>query len=97
MDAMGSIGGTIERFDHVAGDITRAVGEQQIATNAISGNIHQTAEVTREVSASIQAVDRSTRATSTVAGEMKGAADALAALGDDLAQAVASFLRGIRG
>jgi methyl-accepting chemotaxis protein len=96
VDAITSIGTTIEKIDNISNTISMSVGEQRAATNEISSNVQQAAIATQQVSQSIIGVTAAVQETSTAATGLLGSSDLLSTEASKLRTVADSFVQIIR-
>ncbi|PCI42315.1 MAG: methyl-accepting chemotaxis protein [Rhodospirillaceae bacterium] len=96
VDAIGSIGGTINELNEISSAIAAAVEEQGAATQEIARNVEQAANGTTEVSSNIAGVQQAAGETGHSANDMLGAATELSQQSELLRSEVDSFLHNIR-
>ena len=96
VDAIQSIGKTIEEVNSFSSAIAAAVEEQSAATQEIARNVEQAAAGTTEVTSTISQVTVAASETGQAAGQVLGAAGELAQQGTILDQEMDKFLVGVR-
>ena len=96
VEAIESVARAVERVNGVSTNISAAVEEQNAATAEISRNTEQTAQSSGSVSHTITGVLNSVQQTSSSAGEVVNAADALGEQAEKLRTDVAEFLEKLR-
>jgi len=96
VDAIGSIGGTIDQLNEISSAIAAAVEEQGAATQEIARNVEQAANGTTEVSSNIGGVQQAAGETGHSANDMLGAATELSQQSELLRSEVDKFLDNIR-
>ena len=94
--AIRAIGGTIKRMSEVATVIAAAVDEQGTATQAISRNVQEAAQVTAQVASNIADVATGAGETGSASGQVLAAAKELTTEGSKLRIGVDAFLRTLR-
>ncbi len=87
---------TISRINAISTSIAGAVGQQSAATEEIGRNIHQAADLAREVSSTVDGLRAETAETSRTAEETRTEARALAAQAQTLRSEADRFLAAIR-
>jgi methyl-accepting chemotaxis protein len=96
VEAIGSIGGVINRVSEISTAIASAVEEQGAATKEISRSVQQAAQGTNEVSSNIAGVSTAVRTAGDAASLVLTAAAKLSENGQSLRQQVDLFLREVR-
>ncbi|MEO0035415.1 MAG: hypothetical protein RLZZ501_1438 [Pseudomonadota bacterium] len=96
VEAIGTIGGTINRINEITATIAAAVEEQGAATQEISRSVQGAAEGTRTVSTIIVAVSDTVGQTGQAAQEVLAASDQLSERSVDLSRKVDAFVTNIR-
>jgi methyl-accepting chemotaxis protein len=96
VQAIQSIGGTIDRVNQIASAIAAAVEEQGAATREIARNVQQASEGTAQVSKHMVGVNDAAVETGAAAGEVLDSAKMLARLSDDLRNDVDGFVGSLR-
>ena len=96
VEAIGTIGGTINRINEITATIAAAVEEQGAATQEISRSVQGAAEGTRTVSTIIVAVSDTVGQTGQAAQEVLTASDQLSERSVDLSRKVDAFVTNIR-
>ncbi|MEW6256080.1 MAG: methyl-accepting chemotaxis protein [Pseudomonadota bacterium] len=94
--AIEGISGTIRRIDEISASIAAAIEQQGAATGEIAQNVHQAAQGTLEVSASITTVSSAAADTGRVSGEIVRSASDLASQADSLRTQVDNFIERVR-
>ncbi len=94
--AIKSIGSTIVRIDDIAGAISAAVEEQNVATAEIAGNVQQAARGTEEVSGNIVQVNEAASRTGASAHQVLSAAQELTQQAEAMRSMVFKFLAEMR-
>jgi methyl-accepting chemotaxis protein len=97
VEAIGSIGGVINRVSEISTAIASAVEEQGAATKEISRSVQQAAQGTNEVSSNISGVSGAVQTAGDAAGLVLTAAAKLSENGQSLREQVDLFLREVRG
>src|SRR3979490_1216436 len=90
--AHGAIGGTIGRMSEICSTIASAVEEQGAATRAISRNVQQAAQGTRQVSANIIDVQHAASQPGTASSQVLSSAKSLSGENSRLKLEVEKFL-----
>jgi len=96
VDAIKSIGGTIERINDISTAIAAAIEQQSAATDEIARNVEQAATGTKGVSTNIQDVTRAAGGTSQSAGQVLDAASELSEQSERLRSEVEQFIEKVR-
>jgi len=94
--AIRSITGVIHEISTISSVIANAVSQQEAATGEIATNVQQVAQATNEVSSNVLAVNQATHEAGEVAGQVSGAARAMAERAHSLQERVDTFLTSIR-
>ena len=95
-NAIKGIGSTIVRIDEIAGAISAAVEEQNVATAEIAGNVQQAARGTEEVSGNIVQVNEAASRTGASADQVLSAALDLTQQAETMRSMVLKFLAEMR-
>ena len=96
VDAIRSIGMTIQQVNDIATAIASAVQEQDAATAEIARNVQQASAGTAEVTRAITDVQSATGETGRNASDLLGASEMLAVQAERLEERVDGFLRTVR-
>ena len=96
VDAIRSIGMTIQQVNDIATAIASAVQEQDAATAEIARNVQQASAGTAEVTRAITDVQSATGETGRNASDLLGASEMLAVQAGRLEERVDGFLRTVR-
>ncbi|MGB0631863.1 MAG: methyl-accepting chemotaxis protein [Alphaproteobacteria bacterium] len=96
VEAIDTIGKTINTVEEISSSIAAAVEEQGTATNEIAVNVQQAATGTREVDASIEVVSHAAEETGSAASQVMSAGKQLKDKAEDLKTSVDKFLTDIR-
>ncbi|MEG3618640.1 HAMP domain-containing methyl-accepting chemotaxis protein [Magnetovibrio sp. PR-2] len=96
VQAIKSIGGTIDSISQIASTIAAAVEEQGAATQEIARNVEHAAQGTTEVSNSIEEVNRAAEETGSSAENIRSAAHELSSQSAHLREEMKRFLEEIR-
>jgi methyl-accepting chemotaxis protein len=96
VDAIASIGETIERINAISAAVAAAVEQQGTATQEIARNVEEASRGTQEVNSNIAAVSQSTQRTGSVAGEILTAAGDLSRQAEILDGRVLAFVERVR-
>jgi methyl-accepting chemotaxis protein len=96
VQAIQSIGGTINRVNQIASAIAAAVEEQGAATREIARNVQQASEGTMQVSRHMVGVNDAAVETGAAAREVLDSATMLARLSDDLRNDIDRFVGNLR-
>jgi methyl-accepting chemotaxis protein len=96
VEAMQSIGATIEDMSRIASSVAEAVEQQQAATGEIARNVNEAARGTQDVTENISQVREAATQTGVSASQVLSAAGGLAGDADALTREVREFLSGIR-
>jgi methyl-accepting chemotaxis protein len=94
--AIEEIGTVIREISEIASSIAASVEEQGAATNEIARNIQQAAMGTRQVSENIGGVTATVGRSSTVAAQVKGAAEEVSKQSDGLRNEVGAFVTKVK-
>jgi methyl-accepting chemotaxis protein len=92
VDAIGSIGSTIQKINEIAGAIAASVEQQSAATSEISRNVQEAATGTRDVSENISTVTKSATETGEAAGQVLENSGQLSEQADIMRAEVDKFL-----
>jgi methyl-accepting chemotaxis protein len=96
VDAMRTIGATIDEMRTVALGVAAAMEEQGAATSEIVRNVSQAAQGTQAVSVDIADVRKAAGETGAASGQVLSAAQELARYSASLGQEVATFLAAVK-
>ena len=96
VEAIQSIGATIEDMHRIATSVAAAVEQQQAATGEIARNVNEAARGTHDVTENIAQVREAATQTGASASQVLGAAGGLSSDADALTREVRDFLAGIR-
>ncbi len=94
--AIVAVGRIIERMNEISSTVAAAIGEQNNATNEISGNVNQAARGSELVSSTIVGVMQAANVTGAAAAQVLGTASGLNRHADRLKQEVTRFLHTVR-
>jgi methyl-accepting chemotaxis protein len=97
VEAIQTIGSTIEEVSAIAGAIAAAVEEQGAATAEIARNVQQTAASTNAVTSNIAGVSQAANETGAAASEVLDSAGQLSRQAEELSREVNGFVAGVRG
>ena len=96
VEAIGTIGTTIDRLSEIFGTIDTSIDEQQQVVSGVTRAIHEAAESSKQVSEHISGVSETARETSEASDDMLQAAGDLSNQAETLRSEVSRFLATIR-